>query len=106
METATVEALFGQDPESQVLQKDAYNNLSEEAKEVLRLLIHTPEEFFESGYRTWSKESIVFGFLWEKKSQVFGRQHHYNTIREKSVYRDFRMIKEFISLFNGARVWK
>jgi len=63
----------GESPESFLIKKEEFTLLSEEAKEVLRILIHIPEEFLElpeSAFASVRKSRVLLCFMrrgWKRK---------------------------------------
>ena len=56
----------GESPESFLIKKEEFTLLSEEAKEVLRILIHIPEEFLElpeSAFASVRKSRVLLCFM-------------------------------------------
>jgi len=102
-EVFTVEAIHGENPESQLMKKEAYYDLTKEAKELLRLIIFSPGELFNWGMEqtTQAKKYHIDNFLRKKRKPVFSGTSRSFTIKERSaIRRDLQEIKEYISLFN------
>ena len=96
------DAGYTEDPGILLTRKEAYHNLSPEAKDTLRMVINKPERLLRLNKKERMRK-YIYNFLHRKK-QHFGSSYVYR--RKLSVRKDFETIQEFLSLFSGVSIWR
>lgn len=97
---------FMEDPDILLTRKEAYYNLSPEAKDTLRMVINKPGKLSRMN-KEEKMRAHVYTFLYRrKKQQALGFSQHDVYRRKLLMRKDFETIRDFLSLFSrGARIW-
>ena len=98
------EAGYMEDPDILLTRKEAYHNLSPEAKDTLRMVINKPEKLLKLNKKERMRK-YIHNFLYKEK-QHFGYTYSNAYRRKLSVRKDFETIREFLSLFSGVSIWR
>ena len=98
------DAGYAEDPGILLTRKEAYHNLSPEAKDTLRMVINKPEKLLRLNKKERMRK-YIHNFLYKEK-QHFGYSYSNAYRRKLSVRKDFETIREFLSLFSGVSIWR